>query len=80
MLYWIIEKYHENMEEREMETKLEVSYVYDPVGKTLECNVEYNGAKDSFCVMYDETLTCKTIHEFINGFIQYLQEKQGGRK
>ena len=59
-----------------MEKKLEVSYVYDPEKKTLECNAIYNGIKDGFCAMYDEYLTCKTIHEFVSGFVQYLQEKQ----
>ena len=58
-----------------METKLEVSYVYDPVGKTLVCDAIYNGLKDSFCAMFDETLTCKTVHDFVSGFIQYLMEK-----
>ena len=42
-----------------MEKKLEVSYVYDPDKKTLECDVIYNGLKDSFCAMFDEYLTCK---------------------
>jgi hypothetical protein len=60
--------------------RMEVSYVYDPLEKKLECDAIYNGAQDSFCVMYDEYLTHETIQEFINGFIQYLQEKQGGRK
>jgi hypothetical protein len=58
-----------------METKLEVSYVYDPVGKTLVCDAIYNGTKDSFCAMFDEYLTCKTVHEHVNGFVQYLMEK-----
>ena len=60
--------------------RMEVSYVYDPLEKKLECNVEYNGAKDSFCAMFDEYLTHETIQEFVNGFVQYLQEKQGERK
>ena len=59
-----------------MEKKLEVWIVYDPEVKTLECNVEYNGAKDSFCAMFDEYLTCKTVHEHVNGFVQYLMEKE----
>ena len=63
-------------EERKMEKKLEVWIVYDPLEKKLECNVEYNGAKDSFCVMYDEYLTHETIQEFVNGFVQYLMEKE----
>jgi len=58
-----------------MEKKLEVSYVYDPEKKTLECDAVYNGLKDSFCCLYDETLTCKTVHEFVSGFVQYLMEK-----
>ena len=58
-----------------MEKKLEVSYVYDPEKKTLECDAIYNGLKDSFCCMYDETLTHDTILEFVNGFVQYLMEK-----
>ena len=81
MLYWIIEEIF-RMEERKMEKKLEkrleVSYVYDPVGGTLDCDVIYDVTKDSFCAMFDEYLTCETIHEFINGFVQYLRlrEKQ----
>ena len=59
-----------------MEKKLEVSYVYDPAKKTLECDAIYNGLKDSFCVMFDEYLTCKTVHEFVSGFVQYLKEKE----
>ena len=58
-----------------MEKKLEVSYVYDPVEKTLECAVIYNGAKDGFCCVFDEYLTHETIQEFVNGFMQYLMEK-----
>ena len=60
--------------------RMEVSYVYDPVGKTLECSVEYNGAKDSFCCMFDEYLTCKTVHEHVNGFVQYLLLKMEERE
>ena len=59
-----------------MEKKLEVSYVYDPEKKTLECDAIYNGLKDSFCAMFDEYLTCKTVHEFVSGFVQYLKEKE----
>ena len=62
-----------------MEKKLEVSYVYDPAKKTLECDAIYNGLiKDSFCAMFDEHPTHKTIQEFINGFVQYLKEKENG--
>ena len=63
-----------------METKLEVSYVYDPEKKTLECSAIYNGAKDGFVCMYDETLTWNTIQEFVNGFVQYLQDKNNNNK
>ena len=55
-----------------MEKKLEVSYVYDPVEKTLVCDAIYNGRRDSFCAMYDEYLTFKTVHEHVSGFVQYL--------
>ena len=58
-----------------MEKKLEVSYVYDPEKKTLDCDVKYNGIKDSFCAMFDEYLTYETIQEFVRGFVQYLKEK-----
>ena len=58
-----------------MEKKLEVSYVYDPEKKTLECEAKYNGTKDGFCAMYDEYLTHETIQAFVGGFIQYLMEK-----
>ena len=61
--------------EKKLEKKLEVSYVYDPVKKTLDCIAVYNGTRDSFCCLFDEYLTCETIHEFINGFVQYLREK-----
>ena len=64
-----------------MEKKLEVSYVYDPAKKTLECDAIYDGLiKDSFCVMFDGCLTCKTVHEFVSGFVQYLKEKENGNK
>ena len=68
-----------------MEKRLEVSYVYDPEKKTLECDALYNGLKDSFCAMFDEYLTCKTVHEFVSGFVQYLifmknNNKGGERK
>ena len=66
------------MEERKMQKRLVVTYVYDPVVKTLECSVEYNGAKDGFCCMFDEYLTHETIQEFVNGFVQYLKEKEHG--
>ena len=58
-----------------MKKKLEVSYVYDPSSKTLECSAIYNGAKDGFVCMFDEYLTMKDIQEFVNGFVQYLMEK-----
>ena len=49
-----------------MEKKLEVSYVYDPAKKTLECDAIYNGLiKDSFCAMFDEYLTYETIQVFV---------------
>ena len=58
-----------------MEKKFEVSYVYDPEKKTLECDVKYNGIiKDSFCAVFDEYLTYDTILEFVRGFAQYLKE------
>ena len=60
--------------------RMEVSYVYDPEVKTLVCDAIYNGTKDSFCAMFDEYLTHETIQEFVRGFVQYLQEKQGGRE
>ena len=63
-----------------MEKKLEVSYVYDPEKKTLDCEAKYNGIKDSFCAMYDDYLTYETVQEFVRGFIQYLMEKEGGRR
>ena len=59
-----------------MEKKLEVSFVYDPEKKTLDCDVTYNGITDSFCAVFDEFLTYETIQEFINGFVQYLKEKE----
>ena len=59
-----------------MEKKLEVSYVYDPGRKTLDCDAKYNGIKDSFCAVFDEYLTYETIQEFVNGFVQYLKEKE----
>ena len=61
-----------------MEKKLEVSYVYDPEKKTLDCEASYNGTEDSFCVMYDDLLTMKDIQEFVNGFVLYLKEKENG--
>ena len=65
-----------NKMDRTLLKKLEVSYVYDPEGGTLECVAIYNGLKDSFCAMFDEVTNCETIHEFISGFVQYLREKQ----
>ena len=64
--------------EKKLEVSLEVSYIYDPERKELSCDVTYNGTRDSFCCLFDEYLTCETIHEFINGFVQYLRlrEKQ----
>ena len=59
-----------------MKTKLEVSYVYDPERGTLDCNAAYNGIKDSFCAVFDEPMTYETIQEFVNGFVQYLKEKE----
>ena len=59
-----------------MEKRLEVSYVYDPDKKTLECDVIYNGLKDGFCATFDESPPCETVHEFISGFVQFLHEKQ----
>ena len=63
-----------------MKKKLEVSivYKYDPEKKTLDCEAKYNGIKDSFCAVFDEYLTCETIQEFVNGFVQYLKEKENG--
>ena len=58
-----------------MEKKLEVSFIYDPEKKTLDCDAVYDGIKDSFCAVYDEFLTWETIQEFVNGFVQYLMEK-----
>ena len=63
-----------------MEKRLEVSYVYDPVEKTLECDVMYNGRRDSFCAMFDETPTHETIQEFVRGFVQYLLLKMEERE
>ena len=58
-----------------MKKKLEVSFVYDPEKKTLDCDAKYNGIIDSFCAVFDEYLTYETIQEFVNGFVQYLKEK-----
>ena len=62
--------------------KLEVSYIYDPEGGTLECVAIYDGTKDSFCAMFDDVAQLETVHEFVSGFVQYLKEKEeeGGRK
>ena len=62
--------------EKKLEKKVSVSYVYDPESLSLECNVTYNGTRDSFCVMYDDYLSIETVHEFISGFVQFLREKQ----
>ena len=61
--------------EKKLEKKLEVSYVYDP-GGTLEVICDYNGLKDGFCATFDDSLSIETIHEFVNGFVQFLHEKQ----
>ena len=59
-----------------MEKRLEVSYVYDPVSRSLSCDVLYDGVtRDGFCAVFDEHPTHKTMHEFINGFMQFLLEK-----
>ena len=55
--------------------RLEVSYVYDPLEKKLECNVEYNGRTDSFCCMFDAPPTHEFLYSFVNGFVQYLIDK-----
>ena len=64
--------------QKKLEKKLEVSvsYVYDPKVKTLEVICDYNGTRDSFCCLFDDSLSIETVHEFINGFILFLQEKQ----
>ena len=59
-----------------MEKRIEVSYVYDPVGGTLDCDVIYDVTKDSFCCLFDDYLSIETVHEFISGFVQFLHEKQ----
>ncbi len=59
-----------------MKKTIEVSFIYDPEKKTLDCNATYNGIKDSFCAVFDECLTYETIQEFVRGFIQYLKEKE----
>ena len=59
-----------------MKTKLEVSFIYDPEKKTLDCDAKFNGIKDSFCAVFDEYLTYETIQEFVRGFVQYLKEKE----
>ena len=59
-----------------MEKKLEVSFVYDPEKKTLDCDAKYNGIKDSCRVLCDEHPTYETIQEFVYGFVQYLKEKE----
>ena len=64
--------------EKKLEKRLEVSvsYVYDPVKKTLDCDVMCGGLGDSFCCLFDDHPTHKSCLEFINGFILFLQEKQ----
>ena len=62
--------------EKKLEKKVSVSYTYDPKVKTLEVICDYNGTRDSFCAMFDDHPTHKTVHEFISGFILFLQEKQ----
>ena len=62
--------------EKKLEKKVSVSYTYDPQVKTLEVICDYNGLKDGFCAMFDEPPPCETVHEFISGFVQFLQEKQ----
>ena len=62
--------------EKKLEKKVSVSYTYDPVGGTLDCDVIYDVTKDSFCCLFDEYANLTTIHEFINGFVQFLREKQ----
>ena len=59
-----------------LEKKLIVRYFYDPEKKTLDVDVSYNGQKDGFCAMFDMAPTHKTVHEFIEGFLLFLQEKQ----
>lgn len=66
--------------EKKLEVSLEVSYVYDPERKELSCDVVYNGTRDCFCAMFDESPPCETVHEFINGFVQFLREKDSVRK
>jgi len=63
--------------EKKLTKKVEVSvsYVYDPGVGTLDVDVTYNGLKDGFCAVFDEHPTHKTMHEFINGFMQFLLEK-----
>ena len=63
------------MEKKLMEKKLEVSYVYDPERLLVECDVMYGDARDGFCAMFDEVTNYETIQEFVNGFVQYLKEK-----
>ena len=77
MLYWIIEEIF-RMEEEIME-KLEVSYIYDPERKRLSCDVMCGGLGDSFCAMFDDHPTHKTIHDLVDGFVQRLQEKEERR-
>ena len=66
--------------QKKLERKLSVSYTYDPGEGTLEVICDYNGLKDGFCATFDESPPCETIHEFINGFVQFLREKDSVRK
>ena len=59
-----------------MKKKLEVSFIYNPEKKTLDCDAKYNGITDSFCAVFDEHPTYETIQEFVRGFVQYLIEKE----
>ena len=61
--------------EKKLEKKVSVSYTYDPKVKTLEVICDYNGQKDGFCAKYDDYLTYKTVHDLVDGFVQYLREK-----
>ena len=62
--------------EKKLEKKVSVSYVYDPESLSLECNVTYNGLKDGFCAMFDDHPHRQTIHDLVDGFVQFLHEKQ----
>ena len=62
--------------EKKLEKKVSVSYTYDPKVKTLEVICDYNGLGDGFCATFDDSLSIETVHEFIEGFLLFLQEKQ----